>query len=100
MAFQDNNGQIPQGPSLLSPPFRLSEFDCQGSQGVLRILDPGSRNISLVSLSMQRSVFLITNVREGANREKLTVKKLIDNEMFFFFHRLCPLQTVKNRRKP
>ena len=23
-------------------------------------------------------------VREGANREKLTVKKLIDNEMFFF----------------
>ena len=36
---------------------------------------------------------------EGANREKLTVKKLIDNEMFFF-HRLCPLQTVKNRRKP
>ena len=38
-------------------------------------------------------------LREGANREKLTVKKLIDNEMFFF-HRLCPLQTVKNRRKP
>ena len=37
--------------------------------------------------------------REGANREKLTVKKLIDNEMFFF-HRLCPLQTMKNRRKP
>ena len=28
--------------------------------------------------------------REGVNREKLTVKKLIDNEMFFF-HRLCPL---------
>ena len=27
--------------------------------------------------------------REGANREKLTVKKLISNEMFF--HRLCPL---------
>ena len=42
---------------------------------------------------------LMTNTREGANREKLTVKKLIDNEMFFF-HRLCPLQTVKNRRKP
>ena len=38
-------------------------------------------------------------IREGVNREKLTVKKLIDNEMFFF-HRLCPLQTVKNRRKP
>ena len=38
-------------------------------------------------------------IREGANREKLTVKKLIDSEMFFF-HRLCPLQTVKNRRKP
>ena len=37
--------------------------------------------------------------REGANREKLTVKKLIDNENLFF-HRLCPLQTVKNRRKP
>ena len=34
------------------------------------------------------------NGREGANREKLTVKKLIDNEMFIF-HRLCPLQTVK-----
>ena len=33
--------------------------------------------------------------REGANREKLTVKKLIDNEMFFF-HRLCPLT---NREK-
>ena len=28
--------------------------------------------------------------REGANREKLTVKKIINNEMFFF-HRLCPL---------
>ena len=26
--------------------------------------------------------------REGANREKLTVKKIINNEMFF--HRLCP----------
>ena len=37
--------------------------------------------------------------REGANREKLTVKKIINKEMFFF-HRLCPLQTVKNRRKP
>ena len=28
--------------------------------------------------------------REGVNREKLTVKKIINNEMFFF-HRLCPL---------
>ena len=37
--------------------------------------------------------------REGVNREKLTVKKLIENEMFYC-HRLCPLQTVKNRRKP
>ena len=35
----------------------------------------------------------------GGKPWKLTVKKLIDNEMFFF-HRLCPLQTVKNRRKP
>ena len=43
-------------------------------------------------------IFPLLLVREGANREKLTVKKLIDNEMFFF-HRLCPLQTVKNRRK-
>ena len=45
---------------------------------------------------------ILTAYREGANREKLTVKKLIDNEMFFF-HRLCPLQTVKksapNREK-
>ena len=31
-----------------------------------------------------------TNDQEGANREKLTVKKIINNEMFFF-HRLCPL---------
>ena len=37
--------------------------------------------------------------REGPNREKLTVKKIINKEIFFF-HRLCPLQTVKNRRKP
>ena len=29
------------------------------------------------------AVLLIS--RGGANREKLTVKKLIDNEMFFFF---------------
>ena len=36
--------------------------------------------------------------REGANHEKLTVKKLITR--CFFFHRLCPLQTVKSRRKP
>ena len=27
------------------------------------------------------------------------MKKIINNEIFFF-HRLCPLQTVKNRRKP
>ena len=32
---------------------------------------------------------------EGVNREKLTVKKIINNEMFSF-HRLCPLKTVKN----
>ena len=36
--------------------------------------------------------------REGANREKLTVKKR-SSITRFFFHRLCPLQTVKNRRK-
>ena len=56
----------------------------------------------IASLKCWKKAFsfkLGTKVREGANREKLTVKKLIDNEMFFF-HRLCPLQTVKNRRKP
>ena len=37
-----------------------------------------------------RSCRNIARFREGANREKLTVKKLINNEMFFF-HRLCPL---------
>ena len=34
--------------------------------------------------------------REGANREKLTVKKLIDNEMFFFSPFMSP---VLNREK-
>ena len=38
-------------------------------------------------------------VERGQTREKLTVKKIINKEMFFFY-RLCPLQTVKNRRKP
>ena len=33
--------------------------------------------------------------REGANREKLTVKKLIDNEMFFF----SPFMSLTNREK-
>ena len=33
--------------------------------------------------------------REGVNREKLTVKKIISITRCFF-HRLCPLQTVKN----
>ena len=32
--------------------------------------------------------------REGANREKLTLKKIINKEILFF-HRLRPLQTVK-----
>ena len=48
----------------------------------------------------KRSQNLAPVLREGANREKLTVKKRIDNEMFFFFHRSCPFLTVKNRRKP
>ena len=34
--------------------------------------------------------------REGANREKLTVKKLIDNEMCFF---LSPFMSLTNREK-
>ena len=33
--------------------------------------------------------------REGANREKLTVKRLIDNEMFF----LSPFMSLTNREK-
>ena len=33
--------------------------------------------------------------REGANREKLTVKKFIDNEMFFF----SPFMSLTNREK-
>ena len=33
--------------------------------------------------------------REGVNREKLTVKKLIDNEMFFF----SPFMSLTNREK-
>ena len=37
--------------------------------------------------------------REGANREKLTVKKLVDTEMFFF-HRLCPVKPWKIGVKP
>ena len=41
----------------------------------------------------------ISRFREGAHREKLTVRKLINNEKYFF-HRLCPLWTVKNWRKP
>ena len=33
--------------------------------------------------------------REGANREKLTVKKIINNEMFFF----SPFLSLINREK-
>ena len=33
--------------------------------------------------------------REGVNREKLTVKKFIDNEMFFF----SPFMSLTNREK-
>ena len=36
-----------------------------------------------------------TPPKRGQTVKKLTVKKLIDNEMFFF-HRLCHLQTVDN----
>ena len=39
---------------------------------------------------LQCNPAFLQEVREGANREKLTVKKIINNEMFFF-HRLCPL---------
>ena len=34
--------------------------------------------------------------REGVNREKLTVKKIINNEMFFFF---SPFASLINREK-
>ena len=37
----------------------------------------------------------MTGSREGVNREKLTVKKLIDNEMFFFL----PFMSLTNREK-
>ena len=33
--------------------------------------------------------------REGVNREKLTVKKIINNEMFFF----SPFMSLTNREK-
>ena len=39
---------------------------------------------------VERLVVPIGYFREGANSEKLTVKKIINNEMFFF-HRLRPL---------
>ena len=52
--------------------------------------------------SAERGLFRITGSfskivvsREGANREKLTVKKLIDNEMFFF----SPFMSLTNREK-
>ena len=42
-------------------------------------------------LETRVNVFLgRAEAREGVNREKLTVKKIINNEMFFF-HRFCPL---------
>ena len=56
------------------------------------------RKCSIVHTDLQSPAESLQN-REGVNREKLTVKKIINKEMFFF-HRLCPLQTVKNRRKP
>ena len=65
--------------------FSFSQFELQPTKEVIQ-------------LKMFRSQ-TYRSIREGVNREKLTVKKLIDNEMSFF-HRLCPLQTVKNRRKP
>ena len=36
-------------------------------------------------------------IREGANREELTVKKIINNEMFFCF---SPFVSLINREKP
>ena len=38
-------------------------------------------------------------VREGANREKLTVKKIINNEMFFFVFFFSPFMSLINREK-
>ena len=37
-----------------------------------------------------------TKTREGANREKLAAKKIINNEMFFFF---SPSMSLINREK-
>ena len=42
----------------------------------------------------------VLDPREGANREKLTVKKIINNEMFFFFTVYVRYKPWKNRRKP
>ena len=45
--------------------------------------------------SMSRGTFsLLINSREGANREKLTVKKIINNEMFF-----SPFMSLINRER-
>ena len=40
----------------------------------------------------------LLETREGANREKLTVKKIINNEMFFFFF-FSPFMSLINREK-
>ena len=44
----------------------------------------------LVSESYRIPLPIFILFREGANREKLTVKKIINSETFFF-RRLCPL---------
>ena len=42
-----------------------------------------------------RTTLLLGGGREGVNREKLTVKKIINNEMFFF----SPFMSLTNREK-
>ena len=51
---------------------------------------------AILQRRMRHPRLLYPRCREGANHEKLTVKKLIDNEMFFF---LSPFMSLTNREK-
>ena len=50
---------------------------------------------TMVHVFLNRIQQTVSATREGVNREKLTVKKIINNEMFFF----SPFMSLINREK-
>ena len=92
----------------LYPQSVLQGFCGDRRRGSAAVCDPNPPRpfaryrLSRLWLTLAVMFFFFFFFREGANREKLTVKKLIDNEMFFFFTVYVPYKPWKigvNREK-